>query len=126
VRVFDVAKARPVLHQLAKMEALLGKGDSAHYTDRLAQFFLEYDRLLPLVERTRPLARALTDSVGAFRTAFLPVDSVLVFAYDEREDSPTYYEYKIMRARPDTSLVIDMAKGECARPFVRRSPAKLN
>jgi hypothetical protein len=126
IRVFDVTESRPLLRRLAKMEELLSHADSTHGTDRLTRFFAEYDSLLPLVERTRPLARAVTDSAGAFRTAFARVDSVLLFAYDEREDSPTYYQYKIMRGRPDTSVVIDMAKGECTRIVPRRYPAKLN
>jgi hypothetical protein len=123
VLVFEVAKSRPVLNQLVKMERLLREADSAHYTERLTRFFLEYDSLLPLVERTRPLVRTLTDSVGTFRVTFSPVDSVLLFAYAELEDEPTYYQYKIMRARPDTSLVIDMSKGGCVLP-VHRYPAK--
>ncbi len=126
VLVFDVAKSRPVLNQLAKMEALTSGGDSAHYNERLTRFFLEYDHLLPLVERTRPLTRTLSDSVGTFRLAFTPVDSILLFAYAELEDQPTFYEYKIMRARPDTTLAIDMSNGECARAGVRPTPAKLN
>lgn len=126
VLVFDVAKSRPVLHQLAKMEALLSGGDSAHYNERLTRFFLEYDRLLPLVERTRPLARTLTDSVGTFRITFAPADTILVFAYAELEDQPTFYQYEIMRARPDTSLAIDMSRGECSGVRVRPTPAKLN
>ena len=125
VLVFDVAKSRPVLQQLAKMERLLSEADSAHYTERLTRFFLEYDSLLPLVERTRPLVRTLTDSVGTFRVAFTPVDSALLFSYAELEDEPTYYQYKIMSARPDTSLVIDMSKGGCVLP-IRRYPAKSN
>jgi hypothetical protein len=126
VLVFDVAKSRPVLHQLAKMEALLSGGDSAHYNERLTRFFLEYDHLLPLVERTRPLTRALSDSVGTFRVTFTPVDSVLLFAYAELEDQPTFYQYEIMHARPDTTLVIDMSKGECARAMARQYPGKSN
>ena len=126
VLVFDVAKSRPMLHQLAKMQTLLSGGDSAHYNERLTRFFHEYDSLLPLVERTHPLARTLTDSAGGFRLTFAPVDSVLLFAYAELEDQPTFYDYKIMRARPDTSLVIDMSKGECARAMLPRYPAKSN
>jgi hypothetical protein len=126
VFVFDVAKSRPVAHQLAKMEALLSGGDSAHYNEHLTRFFLEYDRLLPLVERTRPLARTLTDSVGTYRVTFAPADTILVFAYAELEDQPTFYQYEIMRARPDTSLAIDMSKGECARAMAPRSPGKSN
>ena len=126
ILVFDVAKSRPLLHQLAKMKTLLSEADSAHYTERLTRFFLEYDSLLPLVERTRPLARTLSDSLGAFRVAFAPVDSVLLFAYGELEDEPTYYEYKIMRARPDTTLMIDMSKGGCAGARPIRYPAKSN
>jgi hypothetical protein len=126
VLVFDVTKSRPVLNQLAKMEALTSGGDSAHYNERLTRFFLEYDHLLPLVERTPPLTRTLSDSVGTFRLAFTPVDSILLFAYAELEDQPTFYEYKIMRARPDTTLAIDMSNGDCARAGVRPTPAKLN
>jgi hypothetical protein len=126
ILVFDVAKSRPVLHQLARMETLLGEGDSAHYTERLTRFFLEYDSLLPLVERTRPLARTLSDSLGTFRIAFAPVDSVLLFAYAELEDEPTFYQYKIMRARPDTSLLIDMSKGGCVRASPPRHSPKSN
>jgi len=126
VLVFDVGESRPVLQQLAKMEALLHPPESGHSTDRMERFFLEYDRLLPLVERTRPLVRTLTDSVGTFRVAFTPVDSVLLFAYAELEDQPTFYQYEIMRARPDTTLVIDMSKGECARAMAPRFPRKSN
>lgn len=126
ILVFDVAKSRPMLRQLAKMKTLLSEADSAHYTERLTRFFLEYDSLIPLVERTRPLTRTLSDSTGAFRVVFSPVDSVLLFAYAELEDEPTYYEYKIMHARPDTSLVIDMSKGGCAGARPIRYPAKLN
>jgi hypothetical protein len=110
-----------VLHQLEKMEALLNPPDSDHRTDRMERFFLEYDRLLPLVERTRTLARTLTDSVGTFRVTFAPVDSVLLFAYAELEDQPTYYQYKIIRARPDTTLAIDMASGGCTKPGPNKS-----
>jgi hypothetical protein len=126
VLVFDVAKSRPVLQQLAKMEALLHPPESDHSTDRMERFFPEYDRLLPLVERTRSLVKTLTDSVGTFRVAFAPVDSVLLFAYAELEDQPTFYQYEIMRARPDTTLVIDMSKGECARAMAPRHPGKSN
>jgi len=126
ILVFDVAESRRVLQQLAKMEALLHPPESDHSTDRMERFFPEYDRLLPLVERTRSLVRTLTDSVGTFRVTFAPVDSVLIFAYAELEDQPTFYQYAVMHARPDTSVVLDMSKGECARPFVRPTPAKLN
>jgi hypothetical protein len=126
VLVFDVAESRPVLQQLAKMEALLHPPDSDHSTDRMERFFPEYDRLLPLVERTRSLVRTLTDSLGTFRVTFAPVDSVLLFAYAELEDQPTFYQYEIMRARPDTTLVIDMSKGECARAMAPRYPGKSN
>jgi hypothetical protein len=126
VLVFDVAESRPVLQQLAKMEALLHPPESDHSTDRMERFFPEYDRLLPLVERTRSLVRTLTDSVGTFRVTFAPVDSVLLFAYAELEDQPTFYQYEIVRARPDTTLVIDMSKGECARAMAPRYPGKSN
>jgi len=73
----------------------------------------EYYQLKSLFTTATALALDSTSSTGRYSLTVPSMDSVLVFGFDEREDMPEYYLYRIVGGRSNVSALFDMAGGGC-------------
>jgi hypothetical protein len=114
VRLFalDARKNQRMVATLRSMDHLDWAGDNEGSMERL---LAKYDTVMNLLKRSRPMARSVSNSRGRFAFRIASVDSVLVFGYEEMEDAPVYYAYRIISGRKHRSFILDMSKGACER-----------
>lgn len=85
--------------------------------EAVARFDSQYVRLMSAITGSHPLARAMTDTAGAFILEFPRADSVLVFAYAELEGEPFYFPHAVVGGLTGKMLELDMSEGGCAYPW---------
>lgn len=107
---FDISQGGEMLDSLRRMDlAVFADSD----TTAMPRFEAQYERVISLVGSSTPLAHSASDSAGTFAVSLTPTDSVLIFAYREREDEPFYYAYKAIGGRTNGSITLDMSHGDC-------------
>jgi hypothetical protein len=98
-----------------KLVGLLRRMDTADTSaTSMSLFFSRYDSVMAVVKRNRGLSRSTTDSRGRFTLAFPATDSVLVYAYDELEDEPTFFTYRVVSGRTSKTIALNI-HGDCRR-----------
>lgn len=108
VSTFQVSKVPTLMASLKTLDTASTRTAALFaHTDSL------YSTLLSQVNRTTALARATSNTSGAFQVMIAPVDSVLVFGYAHDEDVPFLYSYKILSGRANLSFTLDMSRGGC-------------
>ena len=110
IPVFDARINQKLLATLRRMEHPDGSNNAA-----MMVYFARADSVDSLVKHGRALARTTSNSAGRFHLSFNPMDSVVVYAYDEREDEPFYYTYRVIGGRVSQSIMLEMSGTPCHR-----------
>ena len=110
VFVFEPAANQHMVDLLRSMDTVSFDEDLSDAIDRFGAAYWQLDSLLT---GSPSLAKAVTNSKGAFSLNIPSMDSVLVVAHTAIEDEPFYYSYAMVRARADTAFILDMRRGQC-------------
>jgi hypothetical protein len=109
VSTFQVSKVPTLMASLKTLDTASTRTAALFaHTDSL------YSTLLSQVNSTTALARATSNTSGAFQVSIAPVDSVLVFGYAHDQDVPFLYSYKTVSGRANLSFTLDMSRGDCS------------
>ena len=111
VLAFDARENRRILALLSELDAATFAEDAQ---EAMARFDSQYVRLMSAITSSPPLARAMTDTAGAFALELPRTDSVLVFAHAELEGEPFYFSHAVVGGLTDKTFELDMSKGGCA------------
>lgn len=103
--------------KVASLVTLLRTMDTttASTSTGMTTFVGKYRQMISLTNTSTAIARVTSDSSGKFSVSTSPVDSVLFVAYADNEDQPVYYSYRMVGGRSNSSFVMDMSRGICAR-----------
>jgi hypothetical protein len=112
ISAFKVSNARPLVAHLDSMDKFAGFGIGDD-TTASARFDIMQTAMQNMIVSTRALERTTSALNGTFAITVPPVDSVLVTGFENTEDEPYVYAYKIMRGVADTSFILDMSRGDC-------------
>ena len=110
VWAFDPVANQAIAELLRSMDSIDVEAD---FNSALDSLNVAYWKLDTLLTTSSSLARDSTDLTGAFRMIVPPRDTALIVAHTVAEGEPFYYAYKLVSARSDTSIVIDMSHGQC-------------
>ena len=107
VSAFDVRTNRKLLGHLRRM-------DSDTTDEMMTDFFARYDSVMTIIQKKHALSRSVADLKGRFTLTFPSTDSVLVYAYDELEDEPTFFTYQVLNGRRSKTIALHI-HGNCRR-----------
>jgi hypothetical protein len=112
VSFFKLSNVRPLAAHLDSMNTFSGWG---HGDDATAnrQFDALESVMQNMIVNTPAILRRTSAPDGTFSIFISAVDSVLVVGYENMEDEPYVYDYKIMPAVTDMSFILDMSRGQC-------------
>lgn len=111
VAAFDPATNQNIVGLLRAMDTVsFAENDPGAMT----RFGSSYSQLINLVGTSTALARATSGAAGAFSLSFPARDSILVVGYQEVEDEPFYYGYKMVGGQANAPLALDMSRGGCS------------
>ena len=107
VYAFDAAKAPQIRASLYSLDTVTRAGDGG---ETMPGFTAEYPKLRALVKRTPKLGRATSNGNGDFQITVPQVDSVLLFAEEEREDEPFFFASKVVvtKGQKEVRVVLPM------------------
>jgi hypothetical protein len=100
-----------------KMVDLLKSMDTAVFVDSdtaaVTRFGSKYTQLIGMVMSSTALARTTSNATGDFTLSIASIDSALVVGYEDVEDEPNYYTYRMVGGRANTTFFLDMSRGVC-------------
>ncbi len=111
ISAFNASANREMVDSLRAMESL-SFGDSVGAS--IARMNVQFNRVMVLSQKMRPLARVETDRNGAFEISTAAVDSILVLATYDDEGEAFPYAYGIVPARSNHSIELDLSRGSCS------------
>jgi hypothetical protein len=114
IRAFDPrsnVKLVAVLQSLDTLVKSFERDDSAG----VSRWNSSYTELESLLRSSTPLARDSTSSTGSFSLTVPSSETVLLLGFGEQEDETSYYQYRIVGALANVSVVLDMSRGACDR-----------
>lgn len=112
VSAFDPASNKNLVAVLRSLDTLVksfGLDDEAG----VSRWNSDYAKLKTLWTTAAPLAHDSTSQSGRYSLTVPLMDSVLVLGFTEVEDEIYYYQYRMVGARSNVSLLLDMSKGGC-------------
>lgn len=111
VSVYNVNNARPIIAHLDSMDRFTGFANGE--VTATSRFNAMESQLQSMIVGTTALMRRFSASDGTFTFSVAPVDSVLVVGFQDSEDDPYAYAYKLMSGLSNTSFILDMSRGQC-------------
>ena len=109
IRAFDPASNGSLVGVLRSLDTLDFTGAPA----TRARWHSAAAQMKGLWTSATALTHDSTSSTGSFSLTVPSMDSVLVFTFDLIGDVPLYYQYKMVGARSNVSLLLDMSGGGC-------------
>lgn len=103
VYAFDAAKAQKALSSLYTLDNISWDTDGVQ---AMRAFNAEFANLKQVLKETPALAKTTTARKGDFKLVIPGVDSVLVFAEAELEDTPFFFASKVVRTRGKSELKV--------------------
>lgn len=113
VGFYRVSNARPLIAHLDSMDRFPGFGPKGVNAAATAQFDAMETRMQNMAWTTPAIYHRTSASDGTFSITISPVDSVLVLGFENMEDEPYVYAYKLMPGVASASFVLDMSRGQC-------------
>jgi hypothetical protein len=113
VGFYNVVNARPLIAHLDSMTKFPGFGPDGLDTLATNQFDALETTMQRMALRTRSIFRRTSGHDGTFSVTISPVDSVLVLGFENMEDEPYVYAYKIMSGTRSSAFILDMSRGQC-------------
>jgi hypothetical protein len=113
VGFYRVSNARPLIAHLDSMDKFPGFGPDGADPTAHAQFDAMESVMQRMAYTTTAIFSRTSAPDGTFSITISPIDSVLVLGYENMEDEPYVYDYKIMPGTVSTSFVLDMSRGQC-------------
>lgn len=110
VAAFNPTRNKKIVDLLKSMDtAVFADADTAAMT----RFGSKYAQLIGLVTNSTALARTTSNSTGDFTLSVTTIDSALVVGYEDVEDEPNYYSYRMVGGRANNTFFLDMSRGVC-------------